>query len=151
MRDDTYGCACVISGKDQREYQSSASLAFVRGIHRGPVNSPHKRPVMRKVSPFDDVIMGSHIYIYIYSTIFRIKYIIIYVVLLIPAGAPSINVLATFHNILPRTMGLYFLGHETSQLEATRYRFRIMQSIWNLTGVSTAVLWRHISYRRQFF
>ena len=30
---------------------------FVWGIHRGPVNSPHKWPVTRKMSPFDDVIM----------------------------------------------------------------------------------------------
>ena len=37
--------------------ESSASLAFVRGIHRWPVNSPHKRPVTRKTLPFDDVIM----------------------------------------------------------------------------------------------
>ena len=34
---------------DQRKHQSSASLAFVRGIHRGPVNSPHKWPVTRKM------------------------------------------------------------------------------------------------------
>ena len=38
---------------------SSTSLAFLRGIHRWPVNSPHKRPVTRKMFPFDDVIMGS--------------------------------------------------------------------------------------------
>ena len=38
----------VYSGADQRKHQSSASLAFVRGIHRGPVNSPHKGPVARK-------------------------------------------------------------------------------------------------------
>ena len=47
----------VYSDVDQRKYQSSASLAFVRGIHRGPVNSPHKWPVTRKMFPFDDVIM----------------------------------------------------------------------------------------------
>ena len=47
----------VYSGADQRKHQSSASLAFVPGIHRGPVNSPHKWPVMRKIFPFDDVIM----------------------------------------------------------------------------------------------
>ena len=47
----------VYSGADQRKHQSSASLAFVRGIHRGPVNSPHKWPVTRKLFPFDDVIM----------------------------------------------------------------------------------------------
>ena len=47
----------VYSDADQRKYQSPASLAFVRGIHRGPVNSPHKWPVTRKKFPFDDVIM----------------------------------------------------------------------------------------------
>ena len=47
----------VNSGTDQRKHQSSASLAFVREIHRRPVNSPHKRPVTRKMFPFDDVIM----------------------------------------------------------------------------------------------
>ena len=47
----------VYSGADQRKHESSASLAFVRGIHRGPVNSPHKCPVTRKMFPFDDVIM----------------------------------------------------------------------------------------------
>ena len=45
------------SGVDQRKRQSSASLAFVREIHRGPVNFPHKWPVTRKMFPFDDVIM----------------------------------------------------------------------------------------------
>ena len=49
--------SAVYSGLDQRKHQSSASLAFVRGIHRGPVNSPHKWPVTRKMFPFDDVIM----------------------------------------------------------------------------------------------
>ena len=29
----------------------------MRGIHRGPVNSPHKWPVTRKMFPFDDVIV----------------------------------------------------------------------------------------------
>ena len=47
----------VYSDADQRNHQSSASLAFVWGIHRGPVNSPHKWPVTRKMFPFDDVIM----------------------------------------------------------------------------------------------
>ena len=47
----------VNAGVDQRKHQSSASLAFVRGIHRWPVNSTHKRPITRKMFPFDDVIM----------------------------------------------------------------------------------------------
>ena len=44
----------VYSDADQRKHQISASLAFVFGIHRGPVNSPHKWPVTRKM--FHDVI-----------------------------------------------------------------------------------------------
>ena len=50
----------VYPGADQRKHQSSASLAFVRGIHRWPVNSPHKGPVTRIMFPFDDVIMDNH-------------------------------------------------------------------------------------------
>ena len=49
----------VLSDIDQGKLQSSAPLAFVRGIHRGPVISPHKWPVTRKMFPFDDVIMIS--------------------------------------------------------------------------------------------
>ena len=52
----------VYSGADQRKHQSSGSLAFVRGIHRWPVNSPHKWPVTRKMFPFDDVTMGYVLY-----------------------------------------------------------------------------------------
>ena len=47
----------VYSDAGRRKHQNSASLAFVRGIHRGPVNSPHKWPVTRKMFPFGDVIM----------------------------------------------------------------------------------------------
>ena len=51
-------CTTVYSVADQRNHQSSASLAFVRRIHRWPVNSPHKGLVItRKMFPFDDVIM----------------------------------------------------------------------------------------------
>ena len=41
-------CSTVGSDVDQRKHQSLASLAFVRGIHRSSVNSPHKGPVTRK-------------------------------------------------------------------------------------------------------
>ena len=49
--------SAVFSSVDQSKYLSSASLAFVGGIHRWPVNSPHKGPVTRKNFPFDGVIM----------------------------------------------------------------------------------------------
>ena len=58
----------VYSDADPRKYQSSASLASVRGIHRRPVNSPHKWPVTRKMFPFDDVIMK-------YSNDYKVRHI----------------------------------------------------------------------------
>ena len=57
ITDASIVCSSVRSGTDQRKNQSSASLAFKSGIHRWPVNSPHKGPVTRKMFPFDDVIM----------------------------------------------------------------------------------------------
>ena len=47
----------IYLGADQSKHQNSAALAFVGGINRGPVNSPHKWPVTGKMFPFDDVIM----------------------------------------------------------------------------------------------
>ena len=47
----------IYSGTDQRKHQSFMSLAFVRRIQRWPMNSLHKGPVMRKMFPYDNVIM----------------------------------------------------------------------------------------------
>ena len=53
----------IIQAQIKENIKSSASLAFVCGIHRWPVNSPppprppHKWPVTRKMLPFDGVIM----------------------------------------------------------------------------------------------
>ena len=53
-----YDCLLIrLFRRRSRKHQSSASLAFVWEIHRGPVNSPHKWPVTRKMFRFDDVIM----------------------------------------------------------------------------------------------
>ena len=46
------------SSADQIKHQSSASLAFVRGIHRWPVYSPHQWPVTQKMFSFGDIIMS---------------------------------------------------------------------------------------------
>ena len=50
-------CSNVCSSTDQRKHRSSASRAFMKGIHRWPVDSPHKGPVTRKMFPFDDAIL----------------------------------------------------------------------------------------------
>ena len=50
----------IYSKRRSKKHQSSASLAFVRGIHQWPVNSLHKGPVTRKMFPFDDVTMSPH-------------------------------------------------------------------------------------------
>ena len=49
QRDDVLiVCLTFCWGADHRKYQSTASLAFMRGIHRWPVDSPHKGPVTQK-------------------------------------------------------------------------------------------------------
>ena len=53
----------IYSDTDQRKHPSSGSLAFFQGIHRWPINSPHKGPVTRKMLPFHDVIMWSFLLI----------------------------------------------------------------------------------------
>ena len=51
-------CSVICSGKLQRKHQSSASLAFLRGINQWLVDSPNGGPVTRKMFPLDDVIMA---------------------------------------------------------------------------------------------
>ena len=46
-------CSIICSGADQEKHQSSASMAFVRAIHKGPVTW--------KMFPFDDVIMTTNV------------------------------------------------------------------------------------------
>ena len=46
----------VYSGTDQRKRQSPASLAFVRGIHQGLVNSTDKWPVIQNLIPFSNFV-----------------------------------------------------------------------------------------------
>ena len=50
-------CSAICSGAHQKKHLSSASLAFVRGIHRWSVDCPHDGPVTRKMFLYNDVIM----------------------------------------------------------------------------------------------
>ena len=130
----------VNSGTDHRKHQSSASLAFVRGIHRRPVNSPHKGPVTRKMFPFDDVIMIANNFIF--SITWRCH------------GA-HLDVLSFSCTPCSRredaTLGLYSLSGKTSyrqiswSLEAARLGVIIIAPLWNLTGTSAALLPRGLS------
>ena len=53
-------CSTICSGADQRKHENSA---YVRGIHRWPVDFPHKGPVTRKMFLFDDSIwMKIHLF-----------------------------------------------------------------------------------------
>ena len=49
---------CLLNRLFRRRSKKTSKLRvwpFVRGIHRRPVNSPHKWPVTQKMFPFDDV------------------------------------------------------------------------------------------------
>ena len=123
----------IYSGADQRKQQSSTSLAFVWGIHRWPMNSPQKGPVTRKMVPFDGVIITKHIFRFLRCLPFTYKQIF------------------NFHVYHGMPLDLCSLSHKTSyyqilrRLETAIYGFRGMRSLWNLTGVSAAMLPKHLS------
>ena len=50
-------CSTVCSDADQRDIKAPRHWPLWEEIHRSPVNSPHEGPVMRKMFPFDGVIM----------------------------------------------------------------------------------------------
>ena len=47
----------VYSDADKKKTSKLRVTGLCVGIHREPVNSPHKWPVTRKMLPFDDVII----------------------------------------------------------------------------------------------
>ena len=51
----------VYSGADKKKTSKLRVTGLCVGNSPGPVNSPHKGPVTRKMIPFDDVIMSNHI------------------------------------------------------------------------------------------
>ena len=59
MASEITGISIICSGADPRKHQSSTLLAFVKGIHWLLVASAHKGPIIRKMFPFDDVIICS--------------------------------------------------------------------------------------------
>ena len=82
-----------IQGADQRKHQSSALLAFVRGIHRWPVNSPHKGPVTwERVSIWwrhhvlDLCIHVSSVFIWILQTCYTPKHVCLLREMIFPAA-----------------------------------------------------------------
>ena len=56
-------CSTLASATDQRKHESSASRAFVWGIHWWPVNSQHRRPVTQKMFPSDEFIICVFLYV----------------------------------------------------------------------------------------
>ena len=52
-----YDVTVMIKTKQKHPKQGSTLLAFVKGIHRSPADSPHKDPVTQKTFPYGVVIM----------------------------------------------------------------------------------------------
>ena len=57
ITDLSIACSIVCSGADQRKHHSSASLAFMSGIHQSPVDLTHKGPETPKKFSLDDAII----------------------------------------------------------------------------------------------
>ena len=112
----------VYSDADQTKHQSSASLAFVRGIHRGPVNSPRKCPVTRKIFPFDDVIMICRVHLVRYAF------------------------MTYFIGGLKSNMPYQLLWPSCYYLRNTDKYHRSYRKKWFPQAILTYLLYKHISY-----
>ena len=53
-------CTTFGSNKQQKNIKGPRYWSSVMGIHRRPVDSPHKWQVTRKMFPFDDIIMDCY-------------------------------------------------------------------------------------------
>ena len=135
-------CSTVCSGVDGKKHQSSsASLAFVSGIHRWPVNSPHKGQVTRKMFPFDDVIMGNEC----------IKFL--HLAVISPKKTPQLVLWRVRNGCLFSVQALTNILFQYCHVvwNVTLYRTAIFKSIeyipWNMhTGLFCFVfLWYHYS------
>ena len=140
----------IHSCADKTKRQSSALLAFVRGIHRRPGNSPRKWPVTRKMFPFDDVIMYTEIIFLSALIVFQLTChwcLFLYVKLIqslhscmwkILIGRAWNHCLTQFFTVYWQqyaSLGLYSLCGRTSyhknswSIEAAKFVFRIVQSL----------------------
>ena len=119
-------CLTVGSGADQRKHQNSASLAFMRGIHRWPVDSPHERPVTWKMFPFDEDSMWLENEAAIYSRYFR--WVLVCDVLCVGF---------TFKHPLNKCLYIHILSSTFLTLEAYIYVISCWLSYWVLTKCSS--------------
>ena len=115
--------ATVSSGAHQRKYQSSASLASVRGIHRSPVDSSHKGPVTRKRFPFDDVFM---------KDIWRTKHI---------NWTQRPHKFSTHvYKTLYTNIAIHLPARFLEDWKLVRLGVVMLISLWNLTGILVVVV-----------
>ena len=119
--------SAVYSDTDQRKHQSSASLAFVWGIHRSPVNSPHQWTVTRKMFPFDDVIMKYH-----WNTITRKTGI---------STLYTVNILDTDNTATYRAMPVMVLAYFPLIFCCQQWKGFKMKSIWILVNNPICMYW----------
>ena len=141
----------VSTGADQRKHQSSASLAFERGIQRWPVNSPHKWPVMRKMFLFDDASMEKGIESHIMTVWPLCMQIITF-------GDPE----TSYSSHYPICQSIYrdlrlgssdlgavsircFIVRSRETSKSARLCFESMTPLWHYTSASTSGPWRRLS------
>ena len=131
-------CSTVDSGADQRRHLSYTSLAFVKESHRWPVNSVHKRPVTRKMFPFDDVIIDFKSWVFrLICTwrVFELRHL--QELVLLPTGYQG-HILITFWLSIVHTT----FSNAFSWMKIYQFRLRFK---WNLLLWAQFKLFQHWS------
>ena len=121
----------VCSGADQRKHQISASLAFVMGFHRWPMDSPHKGPVTRKVFHF------------MTSSCFETIEALLWLVTWTKADQILTSQLTKFKIQIQNVFIASYLHTFDTNTSTTAFQWNMIQS-WNkIQFHSSKYIWRH--------
>ena len=127
---------CLLNRADQRKHQSSASTAFVSGIHRGPVNSPHKWPVTREVFPFDDIIRITKSIRYVMRTLMLNAMILLHFVMRTCLMYHNYMLQLTAHTIVwwpnPKQWIIVHTSDLMVLIRQSAYSISYSMSVWSL-------------------
>ena len=124
-------CSTVCSGGHQRKHQSSASLAFLRWIHRWPVDSPHKGSVRREMFPFEYVIMETAVTWCRHYELLLMSFVVVGLGLLLERRTISTNNAPALWKVYMYAQNIYTLWNPYSDV-ITAHIYSVLPGVWFL-------------------
>ena len=144
---------CFLNRLFRRRLKKPASLAVVKGVHRWPVDSPHKGPLSWEMFPFDDVIMISRggmldIYRKYRKHGVRLSYMV---------NTMTADIIASWRGTRANSEKAWFLEKQVKSYEELYARSRYPKfwtkwdiGVWSFRHMTSCVWQKHVSERHLF-